>query len=411
MSVQLLAIKFNHDSNSATNDALNIRRNATQFVNVPEWQRGLSINPEDSPAAYAIAETQGHTITIQAKFRRTNNAIQTAEIRAVDPTVEPQSPGGCIAFLLWLIRSILRALFGNVLGDVKAKQVTFQAGGETGFETFDLQHLRLWNAGVGVRTTTWRWQYRLDPGDPWTDFETTSHRIYSVLAVPKLPWQQTPYNSGNTQLPWTEVMDYACGWAVLKGNVDDAAAAVTRNVYNLGPSVIEYDCPGGGSTNYAWGSFNCTAFLERLRGGIGLGHYVNCSDCATITSTFANILGCDLWQSQMGYGFALNPILGIGSSAWQPACMIDYPDIWSGSFSYHEVAWKDACTADDHIFDACLEVDADADPTAAPQTALLPVNMRFGEPGDGDYRDRLATPAGRPTCDPQPTTRTRRTVI
>jgi hypothetical protein len=227
MSVQLLAIKFNHDSNSATNDALNIRRNATQFVSVPEWQRGLSINPEDSPAAYAIAQTQGHTITIQAKFKRTDNAIQTAEIRAVDPAVEPQSPGGCIAFLLWLIRSILRALFGNVLGDVKAKQVTFLASGETGFETFDLQHLRLWNAGVGVRTTTWRWQYRLQPGDPWTDFETTNHRIYSVLDVPKLPWQQTPYNSGNTQLPWTEVMDYACSWAILTGNIDDAASGVT----------------------------------------------------------------------------------------------------------------------------------------------------------------------------------------
>jgi len=40
MGVQLEAIKFNHDSASATHDALNVRRNATQFVTVPEWQRG-----------------------------------------------------------------------------------------------------------------------------------------------------------------------------------------------------------------------------------------------------------------------------------------------------------------------------------------------------------------------------------
>ncbi|HWW76019.1 MAG TPA: hypothetical protein VNZ44_11505 [Pyrinomonadaceae bacterium] len=413
MAIQLLAIKFNHDSNSATGDALNIRRNATQFVNVPEWQRGVSVNPEDSPAAYSIGDTQGNTITIQAKFRSTGEVVNTAEIRAVDPAVDPPQPNGCAAFLLWLLRGILRAMFGNVLGEVKATQVIFSAGGETNFVTFQLEHLRLWNAGVGVRTTTWRWQYRLQPGDPWTDFDTSTHRIYSVLKVPTLPWKQTPYNSGNTQLPWTEVMDYSCGWAFLKTNAADAAERVTRNVYNLGPSVIEYDCPGGGSTNYAWPSFNCTAFLERLRGGLGLGQYVNCTDCATITSTFANVLGCDLWQSQMGWGFGLNPILGIGSSAWQPACTIDYPDIWgtTGGFSYHEVAWEGACGADDHIWDACLEVDGDADPTAAPHTALLPADMRFGNTGDGDYRDRLVPPATRPNCNPHPETKQRRAVI
>ena len=92
--------------------------------------------------------------------------------------------------------------------------------------------------------------------------------------------------------------------------------------------------------------------------------YVNCSDCATFTSTFSNVLGCDLWQSRMGPPvgqFALNDMLAIGSNVWQTACQ--GIDGWSGSFSYHEVAWKGACLADDHIFDACLQVDGDADPT------------------------------------------------
>ena len=66
---------------------------------------------------------------------------------------------------------------------------------------------------------------------------------------------------------------------------DEAAEKITRAVYNdLGPSVIEYDCPGGGRGRYSLGSFDCTAFVERLNGGIGNGRYVNCSDCATITS-------------------------------------------------------------------------------------------------------------------------------
>ena len=70
-----------------------------------------------------------------------------------------------------------------------------------------------------------------------------------------------------------------------------------------------------------WSSFDATHFLERLKGGLGNGIYVNCTDCATITSTFANALGADLWQSRMeppagslSFGFDLNPMLGIGSA-------------------------------------------------------------------------------------------------
>jgi hypothetical protein len=131
---------------------------------------------------------------------------------------------------------------------------------------------------------------------------------------------------------------------------------------------------------------------------------VNCSDCASIVSTFANALGCDLWQSRMGWFFGLNPMLGIGSSVWQPACG------WT-SFSYHEVAWEGNCLAANDVYDACLQVDGDADPTAAPHVPLLPQDLRFGNPGDLLYRDRLATPAGRPNCNPQPATRQRRKVV
>jgi hypothetical protein len=412
MSVSLEAIKFNHNTGSATADALNIRRNATQTVTVPEWRQGVSVNPEDSPAAYSIADTTGHTITIQANFRRLDPALGSVEIRAVDPVVDPPGPGGCMGWLWTLIQALVRAIAGNVLGDVKARQVSFGAGGETGFQTFELQNLRLWTVGVGVRTTTWTWQYRV-AGGPWTDIATTTHRIYSVLHVPTAPWQQAPYNAGaNTQLPWTEVLDHACQWAVLATDRDAAAGRVTQRVNGLGPSIITYDCPTGGSTKYAIGAFNLTAFLERLTGGPGLGEFVNCTDCATITSTFANAIGCDLWQSRM-YGamsFGLNPMLGIGSGIWEPCCLSHPSGIWSGSFSYHEVAWKGACGVDDEVFDACLKVDGDPNPTAAPHTALLPVNMRFGNPGDGDYRDRLATPAGRPNCNPQPASRVRRSV-
>jgi hypothetical protein len=293
----------------------------------------------------------------------------------------------------------------HVLGEVRVKQVSLSPNGATNFETFELQNVQIWSAGIGVRNITWNWQVRLQSADPWTDFATSQHRIYTVLEVPKSPWQQTPFPH-NTQLPWTEVLEYACDWASGKTDLDSAATEVTRRIYGLGSSILEYDCPGGGGTHYAFPDFNCTAFLERLRGGTGAGRYVNCSDCATIVSTFANILGCDLWQSRMGNGFDLNPILGIGSSTWQTACG------WSG-FSYHEVAWKGACTSSEEVFDACLQVDGDIDPTAPPHTPHLPANLRFGNTGDGQYRDRLAadTPTGRPNCQPRPGTRTRRQIV
>ena len=126
-------------------------------------------------------------------------------------------------------------------------------------------------------------------------------------------------------------------------------------------------------------------------------------------STFANLLGCDLWQSRMGAGFFhLNSMLGIGSNVWQPCC--HGIDGWADGFGYHEVAWTGACDSSEFVYDACLEVDGDADPTAAPHTPLLPVHIQFGNPGSLLYRDRLATPADRGNCAPLPGSRARRPV-
>lgn len=399
MTVHLDAIKFNHDPSTVHNNAINIRKNASEFIEVPEWRAGISVNPEDSRAAYAKKETSGNTLTIQARFRWLGSSAKSVEVRALDPTVDPPGPPGCMGIIIRLLRRIIRALFGNVLGEVKSRTISFSGTGLGAFETFELIHSRLDQVGVGIRVTTWRWQYRIDNG-PWTDMETSRHRIYVLLETPNDPWQQTPYSASNTHLPWTDVLDRACNWAFLATTRDQAATGITQQVYNLGNSVITYDCPGGGGTRYAYPNFDCTAFLERIEGGPGNGQYVNCSDCATFVSTFANAVGCDLWQSRMGLSFDLNPILAIGSNTWETACG------WGG-FYYHEIPWKDGCTASDRVYDACLQVDGDADPTSSPHTALLPANMIFGTPGSDDYRDKLS-PSG--NCDPMPSTRQRRSV-
>src|SRR5262245_23044014 len=65
--LKLAAISFNHDSSALTADAMNVRKNFTDTISAPEWTPGKTA-ATDSPAAYAIKETQGHKITIKAKF-------------------------------------------------------------------------------------------------------------------------------------------------------------------------------------------------------------------------------------------------------------------------------------------------------------------------------------------------------
>lgn len=398
MSVQLESIAFNHDTSQHTHDALNARRNAAQALPSPEWQRGVTTTAQESAAVYSAPAVSGHAVTIMVDLSRTIPHLKHAKVRALDMN----AGGGCLYQILVSLGlgDWIRPRNAGLMGAVKAREVTFGPSGHTGPIPFQLIDHRLATSGVDTDITLWRWQYKLPNGN-WTDMGMTQHEAFTVVGTPTAPWQQAPASPSNTQLPWTDVLRHACAWARGTYTIDDASAKVTQRVYALGPSVVTYDCPGNGSSHYSAGNFDATAFLDRLAGGPGNGIYVNCSDCATFVSAFSNILGADLWQSRMGYGFLLNPLLAIGSSVWQTACG------W-GSFSYHEIAWKGACTANEYIYDACLQVDSDADPKVAPHTAQLPMNMRFGNPGDLDYRDRLS-PGG--NCNPQPSTRARRVVV
>ena len=414
MSVLLEAIEFNHKPSSATTDALSIRKNLTQTVPVPEWSRDVSADANDSLAAYAIRETRGNPITIRARFTCTDPAISTVEVRALDrqrTQVDLPLWVWQLPYYIWRYYGYWNALAyfnmlvawsagsaGNILGEIHSTQLAFEAG-ESRFETFGLDNHRLESSGVGVHQVVWEWQYRLGPGDAWKSMTTTRHQIYTVLETPKGPWLQVPNRSDNTQMPWADVLDYACRWAAGAQTLDDAAAKVTRAVYELGPEVVRYGCETGGSSLYTdllYPVFDCAGFLDRLRGTDDRPPLVNCTDCATVVSTFANILGCDLWQARMGNGrlYSLNPILAIGSGTWQSACG------WPG-FGMHEVAWKWPCTEDEEVFDACLLVDADPHPGQVPHVPRLPVHVRFGRPGEGQYRDHLCTPAGSLNCVPQ----------
>lgn len=377
----LEAIKFNHIHGSYDTDAFNIRKNLNEMLPSPEWEQGM--NEEMSVAAYAINEISvdpARPVTIRANFRRTDPSVDTVEIRAIG-----KSPD-----------------FDNLLGTIYST-VTFGSNDETGFVSLKLQNPRLRDAGVGIFTVVWLWQFRLPSADQWMSFGTTRHKVYCVLSTPTLPWRLLPLSENNHQIPWSEALEWACRWARGARTLTEAAAEVTRAVYELGPSVMEYDYRHGDS-NYSKTGFDLAAFMALLSGEpYSNGRFVNCSDCATFVSTFANLLGCDLSQQQMGYQFAVNPVILIGQYTLQ------LPN-GNKSWDYHEVAWTGACGPDDNVFDGCLQVNANINVAGSPPKPLLPINRRFGTPGSGDYLDLLApnTPEGRPMCQPQQWTRRHR---
>ncbi len=290
------------------------------------------------------------------------------------------------------------------LGGVRRKTVNpvFNASGLTKPIDFEL----MWPlpAAVGKPDVTFDWYARRNPGPSIpVSVGATSHRLYLVLAKPTAPWV--------AELPWIAALEIACGWAAGAATVDDAATRITERYYNCGR--VKYDDVNGG-TWYGNGTYALAKMIERLNGGTGLGQKVNCTDSANTVSTFANLVGCDLWQSKM----ASNPDLNLSKFKLNPILAIGYPPpspwpTWGG-FRYHEVAWKGACTESDRLFDGCLMVDGDADPTSAPHAWTLPTNLLFGDCATMNYRLRLSPPVagGCADCKPQPATfRQRRPIV
>lgn len=419
--MEVTGILFNHDPDDTRGSALNIRRNFTSWVDLPEWQSGMTVHTQ-SPAAYAIDELDLENVTIFARFSAPEFAGATVEIGADRPDV-PELPDASRDFLEWalfsypalhvywrynltLLWTLLHELNTDVLGTVAPTRITIDASGDSGWVPLKLSNHRLATAGVGRHAIEWHWRVRAPNTLGWRTIQNTRHMIYTLLRTPTEPWRQSPYHPNNTQLPWTDALDYACEWATGARNADQAAAQITRVVYDLGKTLFEYGCQIGAISVYsAEPLFNLTKFLERLSNGFGLGGFVNCSDCATFVSTFANLVGADLWQSQMRdfeRSFPVNPIRAIGNQSIDVPCGI-------GFFSYHEVAWDGEATEADAVYDACLEVDVDMN--LLRRTMVLPIQMRFGAAGDSQYRDLLAAPFGRELCRAQPQLRQRRAVF
>ncbi|HYR91488.1 MAG TPA: hypothetical protein VE422_45970 [Terriglobia bacterium] len=189
---------------------------------------------------------------------------------------------------------------------------------------------------------TLKWKMEPDSGEEFSVAET-KHRLYTLLSPPGSPWSAD--FSDDHRWIWTDVLEFACRWSAGEKTLDGVAARITDAVHGLGrvpesQGGLRYD---SGPRYTIDDTFKCDDFLRHLCGQ-NTTSLVNCSDLATIVSTFSNALGCRLLQARCSAG-KTKPILLIGSD--EPRAM---------DFVFHEIVWDGATLKTDRVWDACTSL-------------------------------------------------------
>lgn len=381
MSAQLIEVLFNHDAADKRGSALNLRVDAHLPLLLPEWQRDATGAVRQAPAAYATRFIVPSLLAVGARVQWNGTPRTAIEVRALSVATD--------------------AARAPLLGELAARQILLGADGGSGPNLFAVRGGWLASAAVGVHRVSWRWQVRASVGEPWVDFALTEHEILTTLLLPGAPWSNEPFVDANIALPWSKALLIACRWAAGATTPTQAAMQITAQLFSLGPQVFEYGCAVFGRemyTNSLLAVFDCSAFIERINGGQGNGRLVNCTDCACVVSTLANVLGARLWQGRMGTyvpAFLTRDIRTIGGTAWNSPCGLDL------GFMFHEVAWTGNATDADAVYDGSLLVNANLTPIGS-IVPLLAVNLGFGGPFGGLYRSMIAQPQDQFVCEARP---------
>jgi hypothetical protein len=359
--MQLEEVHFNHDTTSASGDAITICRDKSSGAIVaPEWRRAPVTR---EPAAYARDAISGG-VTIQARVSG-GPPNGTRRIRAIDANAPTTPPPGCAGWISWFLQLIANVIFGTV-ADVMPKNVQFDAAGNSALESFTLNSPYLMPGGfVSKRNTVWKWQSK--GKGPWVDFDVTQHTIYVIIDVPTAPWVQ----SGDaTQLPWAIALDQACTWAVARATKDQVAEAITLGVNRV--SNVTYTPV----TTFGFDEYFLASYLSHLAGGPFV---MNCTDCADAVTTLSNLLGCNLAEGQF-FDMNTKPFLTLAGDPNNNA------DWVSWSWGYHEICWLNDYSSNT-VWDGCMQLDMSNNP--AVRVAKLPAKMPFQTMNADDYKPRL----------------------
>lgn len=380
-NVSLKSITFNHGDSSCVS-ALNIRSGKINTIrqDIPEWTGSPEI-----PVLYNLASLVGdkkqNTIGLKCEFETSENSSFSIMIRARD-----------ISFAN-----------GVLLGDSTPLKVEFFNNRSTPvmlkFPSSDMVTKGILNDELYLT-----WEYSSDKQKTWQSFYKTTHELYTVLDTPTDPWGTTDV-LGETSRPWIDALKKIYPYVKGVTNMNDLYKNITLAVN--GSFGLNYVSGPQFSVVYKgnWG-FDLESFLSPKSSVL----QCNCTDCATIVTTFANLYGgklyagCMLGDDPKDTSFQCNKIQEIGKDVWA------YPGGASsgGGFTYHEVAfWKDSKkkffdNMDLKVCDACLKVNNSSTLDEETGTAVVPVMMSFSQQKvesvdpyisplpDDSYREHLA---------------------
>ncbi|MFX0199468.1 MAG: hypothetical protein ACFFCW_25380 [Candidatus Hodarchaeota archaeon] len=257
--VCLESVSLNHNSISSASDALNIRKNYTQAVVIPEWQKAK----KSHPAAYI----KNRNVTVKAVFSAAAG-VNSAQIRA---TVR----------------------YGS-LGSVNQKTVSF-SGGASGQVSFQVAAPTPNEVKYFYQSWKWYCENVNGSGSSEVHLSDSRNKIYVVLASPLAPMAE----------PWIDgILERACWWASGENNEVNAGAELTDNAYAYtGKTYNGYGSHAYGTT------FDLTTFLQES--------WADCQDMSAYLHTLCRALGISPAQMlRIDGGFHTKPILAIGNTTW-----------------------------------------------------------------------------------------------
>ena len=270
---------------------------------------------------------------------------------------------------------------GHAIQDVECRPVTFDAAGQSGGIDFPVVMLR-----VGVDLDHVRWQWRFKHNGDFKPANITAHQIAIVLATPEKPWT-TGTPTCDTTWPLWEVLQHACTVARGAGTLREAAVRITEAVfgvwggryYKWDPFTETFASDAGGPL-----AFDCVRFLglisTRPPAANEAKEIVDCSDVATILSTFASVLGCPIQQVVLK-GLRCNEVQLVG-----------HEESRERDFPLHEIAVGGAPGSDPVVWDGCLLISGDqTNGPGDPEPPLLPAGL-----GGDEYLERLLRAERRP---------------
>ena len=301
------------------------------------------------------------------------------------------------------VQGSMSVTVGTVSIVSKSNEVTVARGGggnKTGIKQFKFKSPNI--RGFSKQVVSFTFKYK-DIANKWATAKAVPIIVYFIPYAPTKPWKIDINN--DKQNPWTDALDMLLdGWGVI--GLEDSikiATQITRYIFNsikFKYDILRFNAAGaiiggGGATKLSTGStFHCSTFIsdvKRKRSIIG-----NCSDCATLVSTFSNLLGSNLSRKRFGTGgFYCNKIKTIGySNVWQypfprdsaDRDVVDVSDTTNavkGGFRYHEIVFDGSGAHTDKIYDACLKVNENI--LQGTSKEKLPANTQFAGRADGEY--------------------------